>query len=337
MKRLLPLAVIAVLLPLQGCVLVALGGQGGGRGPLHMETLVPREKFFSAGHVLLIDLAGEVSVSGSSGLLGGSGPGMLVQLKDRLAVAEEDPGLRAIVLRVNSPGGGVTASDLIYHELKAFKKEKPDIPVIALMTDVAASGGVYISMAADEIYALPTAVTGSIGVITMMLNLEGIEETLGVSMRVIKSGKVKDIGSPWRPMTDEERAIMQALIDSMYNQFIDVILEGRTGKGLTREALLKFADGRVFDAKTAVANKLIDGVRYPEDVFERAMALANAEGIAVVSYEYRGSNRRGNVYAESTVPTPTLSLPSEVNLLNVDLGLGSLGNTDSRFMYLWIP
>ena len=204
-----------------GCVNIPRGMFGSERGPMEPHTVVEAEKGAGQDRLLMIDLTGTVSSAGESGgVLGGGKPGMLTVLMDRLKAADQDPSVAGLILRINTPGGGVTASDVIHHELMRFKegrekKTGKPFPVVALMEDVAASGGVYIAMAADEIFALPTTTTGSIGVIAMFPGFEGLSEKVGVDMRVVKSGKLKDMGNPWREMTDEERALAQEMIGSM--------------------------------------------------------------------------------------------------------------------------
>lgn len=334
MRSLFLIGLSALLL--QGCIIVPpLFGER--RGPLEVETLEPAKRFFSTDRILVLDLTGVVDIETRGGLFSSSRPGMLIQLKDRLKYAKKDRTLKAVILRVNSPGGSVTASDLIYHELVSFKEARPDVPIIAFMQDVAASGGLYVAMAADEIYALPTTVTGSIGVIAMLPDLQGLSDKVGLGMRVIKSGKNKDLGSPWRDMTEEDRAIFQGLIDSMYEKFVTVVLEGREEQGLTREQLLTFADGRILTAEQAESHGIIDGVVYPDDVFKRAKELARTSDAAIVSYEYPYSNRQGNFYATSNAAGASAPFPQQINLLNIDLGLDRAIPVDTRFHYLWLP
>ena len=135
-----------------------------------------------------------------------------------------DKDVRAVVLRINSPGGGVTATDLMYGEVLRFRAQTGK-PVIAAMLDVAASGGYYLACAADTIYAQPTTVTGSIGVIMMAPEFAGTMQKIGVRVNVIKSGEMKDMGSPFREMNEQDRAVLQGLIDGMYARFLDVVAE----------------------------------------------------------------------------------------------------------------
>lgn len=319
-----------------GCINLPASLFGGGRGPVKPEVIIPSEHFWTSDEILIIDLTGIVAIQGAQGLFGVGGPGMLVRLKDRLEAAEANPHLRAVILRIDSPGGGVTASDLIHHEIVAFR-ERTEIPIIAMMMDVAASGGLYIAMAADEIYALPTTITGSIGVISTLPGFAGAAEKLGIEMRVIKSGKNKDVGSPWREMSEEDRAFFQQLIDSMYERFFGIVLEARAPHGLTREKLAEFADGRVLTGLEAAELKLIDGVLYPEQVIARARELAGSEDAAIISYEYPYTYR-GNIYATSGVKSPAVQLGAD------GLALGGLGRamdrlfpSDARLLYMWLP
>lgn len=319
---------------LQGCISTS-SLFGSSRGPVETEVIIPAKSFFTTDEILVLDLTGTVSIGGRGGFF--SGPGMLVQLKDRMNAAERNRRLRAVILRIDSPGGGVTASDVIYHELVEFKK-RMKIPVIAMMQDVAASGGLYIAMAADEIYALPTTLTGSIGVIMMLPGFTGLSEKLGFEMRVIKSGENKDTGSMWRDLSDSDREFFQAMIDSMYARFLDVIMEGRGRTGLTRERLEQFADGRVLEGTTAAELGLIDGVAYTDEVIERVKELAHIDDARIISYEYP-YGYRGNIYARGSTPRPKFrGLAAELNLIKVDLGLdGLLPTTDARFLYMWLP
>lgn len=323
-----------------GCVQIPPGLFGSGRGPVEKEVLIPADSPFVPWQVLVVDLVGIVNVESDSGWFGGD-HGMLVELKDRLLAAEKDRRIRALVLRIDSPGGGVTASDLVHREIRDFKKRMEEkrgrpFPVVAFMQDVAASGGLYAAMAADEILALPTTLTGSVGVITVLPNLEGLGEKIGVSVEVVKSGSSKDAGSPWRALTDEERANFQETIDAMYERFVAKILDARAPKGLTRESLAPWADGRVFDGGKAAEIGLIDGTAYPDEVFARAIELAGLRDAAIVGYVYP-YGYRGNVYATARAGGGTgIRAGSDVRIFSPEIGLPALGQ-GPRFLYLWNP
>jgi protease-4 len=156
-------------------------------------------------------------------------------------------------------------------------------------------------------------------------------------MYVVKSAEHKDSGSPWRPLTDEEKKQFQDMIDSMYERFLQVVLSARGPKGMTREKLKTIADGRVFEGKQAAELGLIDGVMYIDDVVARAKELGGVEDANVVTYEYPYSYR-GNIYARSTVGRPSFGgFSGDVNLMNFNLGLERLLQPGARFNYLWLP
>ncbi len=185
--------------------------------------------------------------------------------------AEGDKTVKAIVLRVDSPGGSALASDLIWNELKRSKK-----PVVASMSDVAASGGYYISMAAQKIYAEPGTLTGSIGVVGGKLALGGAFNKLGINTEIISRGANAGILSTDKPFSDSERKAMTALMKDVYDQFLDKALEGRqkAGKTMTRAELVKLAGGRIWTGRQAKENGLIDELGTLEDAINAARALA---------------------------------------------------------------
>ena len=164
------------------------------------------------------------------------------------------------------------------------------------MMDVAASGGYYVATAADEIVAHPTTITGSIGVIAMKFNVQGLFEKIGVESRAIKSGDMKDIMTPFRPATAEEIKIMQAIIDQMNGRFIDVIVDGR--KPLPREAVVKLADGRIYTAGQALDLKLIDRVGYLDEAIEGVKKSLKLEKASIVVY-HRAGSYKGTIYSEA--------------------------------------
>ncbi len=325
------------VLMLTSCINLPPGLFGASRGPVSAQTIIPAKRYFTTDQIMVLDVSGVISIQKISGWFGGESAGLVVQVKDRLLAAAKNKNIKAIILRIDSPGGGVTASDVLYREILDFKKEAK-IPVIAVMEDVAASGGLYVAMAADAIYAHPTAITGSIGVITTLPNFEGLSEKVGLEMRVIKSGKNKDLGSPWRSLSDEEKQIFQSMIDSMYERFIGVILENRGKKGLTREKLMEFADGRVLQADEAAKLGLIDGTGYMDDVIKATKKAAGIEDADIISYEYPGAYR-GNIYAASPSPAPRAQLGGgDMNLLKLDTSALEAGlPRDTRFHYMWLP
>ena len=205
----------------------------------------------------LIEVSGAISDAGASTLLGGTSGGARSFIR-QTETARKDPNIKAVLIRVNSPGGSASASQEMYEAVMRLRKEKP---VICSMGDVAASGGYYTAAACNKIYANRATTTGSIGVITSLLNYQELFAKIGLDQATIKSGKFKDAGNPARPLTPEERQLFQQLINNLYNQFVDDVVAGRkeaTKGKLTREKLLKLADGRVYTGEQAVKNGLID-------------------------------------------------------------------------------
>ena len=187
-------------------------------------------------------------------------------------IYRDDPSIKAIVIRIDSPGGSVAPVQEIYSELEKIEK-----PIVASMGGSAASGGYYIACAADTIVANPGTLTGSIGVIMQFTRMKGLYDKVGLEHQVIKSGEFKDTGSPFRALTEQERAVLQATVDDVYNQFVDTIFAAR-GDKLTRAEVVELADGRIFSGKQALASKLLDRLGNLPDAIKIAGALAGIEG-----------------------------------------------------------
>ncbi len=292
-------------------------------GPLEETVIVDCQRWSCRHKIAIIDVNGLILNAKGSSLLG-SGENPVALFHERLEAAAEDPHVKAVVLRINSPGGAVTASDIMYQEVVHFR-QKTSKPVVACMMDVAASGGYYLAMGCDRIYAHPTTVTGSIGVIMSLYNASGLFTKLGVSSDPIKSGPNKDLGNPGRPMTDEERAILQGMVNSFYDQFVHVVVEGRH---LPEEKVRALADGRVYTGLEAKKVGLVDEVGYLEDALQAAKDLAGITDATIIAYD-RGEGYRGSIFAS------TPKIPSEIN---VKLDLPGLSNSGgAAFMYLWEP
>ena len=180
----------------------------------------------------------------------------------KIRKAAENDKIKAVLLRINSPGGTVATSQEINQAVTALREKKP---VYATMGDVAASGGYYVACATDKIYANPGTLTGSIGVILNGMNFKGLADKLGVQPQVVKSGLYKDIASPYRPMTDEERKILQGLIDDSYDQFVHAVADGRK---MNVDAVKKIADGRIYSGRQAKANGLVDELGSYQDALK---------------------------------------------------------------------
>lgn len=316
-------AALAVALALTACSVISVD---------LTPRIRPLEEHTVEGHgnakILLVDLSGLISDEGVTPVLTVGAPParvpLLVRLREELKKGADDSKVKAVVLRINSPGGTVTASDIIYREIMLFKAHT-GVPVIASMMDVAASGGYYVALAADRIIAHPTTVTGSIGTIMVSLNAEGLMEKIGVSALTIKSDPHKDMGSPFRKITPEERAIFQSVIDELQRQFVTKLVERRK---LAPDAARALADGRIYTAAQALDHGLIDAIGYVNDAVSAARRAAGVDEARVIVYR-RPREYRATYYAKA-----------ETSAGPVEWALGqwtSLAGGGPRFLYLWWP
>ena len=200
----------------------------------------------------------------------------------QIRAAQADDTVRAIILEVDSPGGAVTPSDEIYRALNEFKASTSTRKVVVFVRGLAASGGYYVSMAADRIIAEPTAVVGSIGVIMETYNFKVLSEKIGITDVTIKSGANKDLLNPFHDVSPEQRALMQKLIDDMYNRFLGIVIKGRASDDATMRPL---ADGRVFSADEALKLKLVDELGYFEKAIAATKKLLGEKTLRIVNYE----------------------------------------------------
>lgn len=257
-------AVVIVGVLVLSVVLALVVGQGGGssrmRGPLfsqHGDT------------VGIVRVEGAIYDGTSTSLFGGEA--LAQDIIDQLDSAADDPSIAAVVLRINSPGGSASASWEISEAIRRVQDSGK--PVVVSMGDSATSGGYWIAAGADYILATPSTMTGSIGVIMQMANLEELYEKVGYRPEVLKSGPYKDIGSSAREMLPEEREILQNMINEIYEQFIQVVAEGR---GMDPAKVREIADGRVMTGRQAVELGLVDGIG---DLHEACLVAADLAGI----------------------------------------------------------
>jgi len=289
------------------------------------ETVVAADKGWGVSDkVVLVDVDGPLTNRRRGGLFSvGDNPVSL--FVEKLDKAEADPRVRAVVLRINSPGGGVTASDIMHRRLVRFR-QKRKVPVVALFEDIGASGAYYLACAADLIVAHPTSVTGSIGVLVQTVSFAGTMKMIGVDAKAVTSGPMKDMASPFKPLDKKDLAVLQGIVDDFYARFLKVVDAGRPK--LDMKKIRPLADGRVYTAQQALANGLIDGVGYMDDAIALAKKLGKAPRVKVVIY-HRPLGYRANVYSEAR---PAAAL--QVNLLNVSADeLAKLAQP--RFLYLW--
>ncbi len=291
------------------------------------ERVVLRESLWAIPKLALIEVDGTLQNSRSTSLLGTGADNPVALFAEKLERAAHDRQVRAVVLRINSPGGTVTASDLMYEEVRRFR-QRTGKPVIAAMMDVAASGGYYVACAADRMFAQPTTVTGSIGVIMLAPEFSGTLHKIGAQVNIIKSGEMKDAGSPFREMSERDRAVFQGLIDGMYARFLEVVQRARPN--LPPERIRALADGRVYLGPEAHDLGLVDEVGSLRDALAAAKRAAGLDDRPVCVVEYsRQIDYRPNIYARADGPT-------QVNLLNIDLPRW-LAGPEPQFLYLWAP
>ena len=304
-RSILWIAIGALLLTMPGCLIgnrVSLAGALDKSEGLQEKTIIAADKTRCKNKVLMIDISGILGRKPKKGMFGGYEPDLQESIRSVLDKAREDKHVKALLLRINSPGGEVTVTDIIYDELIRFKEDH-DAKVVAAMMQVAASGGYYLACASDHIIAHPTTLTGSISVIRNAFNIEGLMGKVGVEHEALKSGDKKDMGSPFRAMTDEERALMQEMILAVQGRFLDVVEAGRPN--LTRERIEQLADGRVYTAGQALEVGLVDEIGYLENAFETAKKEAKLKDASLVVYTYY-PGRPLNIYSP-TATTPMAS------------------------------
>ncbi|MFZ7127307.1 MAG: signal peptide peptidase SppA [Desulfobacterales bacterium] len=313
---------LCMTLVLTGCVAPSVSLFPDRTRPFQEVTLEgsAREK------VLLLVMDGVITDMPRQGLLRDR-PSPVQEVVARLRRAEKDPLIKAVVLKINSPGGTVTGSDILYHELSAYK-EKTGVRLVAAMMDVAASGGYYVSLPADRIIAHPTTVTGSVGVLFLRPKVTGLIDKIGVGIEVNKSGENKDMGSPFRAATADEALLFQELTDRMGERFITLLKRHRR---LSEDALQTVRTARVFLAEEAKSLGLVDSVGYLQDAVAEARSLGGLTDSARLIVYRRDEHAEDTIYntAEArTVGTgPLVNLGPAVPAANLLPG----------FYYLWLP
>lgn len=246
---------------------------GGAAHDDYQEEVV--EQGISSQKIAMINVVGEIFSDPDRSSEGASDSNIIAQL-DR---AGHDDDVAGILINLETPGGGVVASDAIYRRVLEVKKGGK--PVVAMMGDVAASGGYYIAAGADEVVAHPSTWTGSIGVIAFLPNVEKATEKIGVEITVLKSGAFKDAGSPFRALSEEDLRLFQGLIDEAYTDFVKAVSDGRK---LDEERVRGLADGRIYSGRQAHDAKLVDHLGGRDLAFERIKDLSDAPDASLVLY-----------------------------------------------------
>jgi len=321
------LACISLSLFVGGCGTGAFQIQMVPRNQELVETQLKKDSgWFVTDKIVVIDVDGVMMNKPQDSWMR-SGDNPVSTFLEKLDKAASDDDVKAVVLRINSPGGSVAAADMMYHSLAEFKRKKK-VPVVACMMDVAASGGYYLACGSDGIIAQPSTVTGSIGTIMQTFSVAGTMEKIGIEAVAVKSGKMKDIGSPLHDMTDEEKQLLQQIIDRFYEQFLGVVEKGRPE--LDKNKLRRLADGRVFIAEQAKELGLIDRIGYPDNAVDWAKEMAGMEKAKTVIY-HRSLSTMPNIYGTASSQASGIG-----PLVNIDLP-DWLQSGGTQFLYLWQP
>jgi protease IV len=279
-----------------------------------------REVWSSGGghtKVVRIPLTGMIMLGESDGFFGSMAGSAETALKS-IRRATHDPEVKAIILSIDSGGGGMTASDIVYRALVRFKEEQDGRVVVAVFDDLAASGAYYVALAADHIIAHPTTITGSIGVLIQSFNMKKLGDKIGIDDVTIKSGANKDLLNPLGEVKAAQTNMLQGLVNEMYEQFVDLVAEQRD---LPKDQVKAFADGSIFSATRALELGLIDQIGYWEDAEDETADLLNVDEVKVFTYEQKFSVSM--LFKASQRPDPVNSLVRRMS--------------ETQFLYLWKP
>ncbi len=306
-----------------GCIVVPVADLL--KGPaLEEQVLEEGAGVFSKEKVAIVDVSGIITGHEDTRLLSYT-PNSVAETIARLNRIARDPEVKAVVLRIASPGGEVTACDIIHREVKRLKENK-GVPVVACIMEQGASGGYYVACAADAIFAHPTSTVGSIGVIVQSFDLSALLEKIGVRVDPIMSSNKKDVNSIFRPHSEEEKKMLQKLVDDVFGRFKNVVAEGRPQIG--REELEVLADGRILSGTEAAEVKLVDKVGYLEDAVEEACRRAHISSPTVVRYT-RKAQLGSNIFTRQDSASPSA--------VDVSLRLQPGLWTAPKIYYLWRP
>jgi protease-4 len=292
------------------------------QSPITPSLLICEPAGQSLPRVALLDVDGLLLNTDMVGL-GSNGENPVSLFRQRLDAVAADPQVVAVVLRINSPGGGVTATDIMWHDLRSFKRQT-QLPVLACVLDAGAGGAYYLATAADEIVVHPTSVVGGIGVILNLYNLQDTMAQFNIAAEPIKAGKRIDLGSPVAALDDEGRKLLQSMADSFQQRFRRIVLEAR--KKVDANDASNF-DGRVFTAQDALQRGLVDHIGYLNDAIDEAAEVAGCQKVNVAFY-HRPSDRAQSLYAS------TPNVPLQGSLLPLSLP-GLDRSRMPTFLYLW--
>jgi protease-4 len=321
MRKLLIFAIVATLLIFIGCTAPKIRLFPSQADPLKEFTLEGK----ADQKILVIPVRGVISDTPREGFIR-TRPSLVQEVVSQLKLAEDDKKVKAVILKIDSPGGSVTASDILFNEILNFKA-KTGAKVIVAMMGVAASGGYYISLAADYIVAHPTTLTGSVGVIFLRPKVTGLMDKIGVGVEVNKSGINKDMGMPYRPATAQEKKIFQTMTDQLGIRFVDLAAKYRKlGPAVTAE----ISTARVYLANEALELGMVDEIGYLDQAISKAKQLAGLLDDARVVVYRRTEYPDDNIYN-----TSTRYGGGDLSLISVDLLPESLNQFRTGFYYLW--
>lgn len=319
-KRLLPVVAVALFFS-AGCLNFNINITS---SPAPLSEVVISGK--GKERVLIIPIEGTITAQSGGGMVGRGSKSTLAHVTAQLDAARKDKRIKAVVLKIDSPGGVVSACDAIYEELARYKKDTGTV-VVAQQMSLAASGGYYLSMVADKVFAQPTTITGSVGVILMKLNAQGLLARIGIEDDSVKSGKSKGSLSMLKDMTPAEREMLQGILDSMHRKFIEVVQNSRKNVVDPSTAF----DGRVFIGPDALERNMVDRIGYLPDAIEEAKAmagLAEATVIRLATGNHPGMNAYSDVGADSGNLASVMPEPLSMDFLVPD-------SSGPQFMYLW--
>jgi protease IV len=289
------------------------------------QTVQESTRRLELNKIAMIEIEGFIGEDGALLSGGGTTP---ADIRQKLEMAAKDRYVKGVLLRIDSPGGEVTASDLIYSEIRAFCA-KTKKPVVAYTMSVAASGAYYIAIASDDIVAHPTGITGSVGVIMLTVNVERLLGYIGVQTLPVKSGEKKDMGSPFRSMSADEKSLFQELNQTMFDRFLGLV---KARRHLSEEASRTISDGRVVSAPEALKLGLVDKMGDIEAALDEVRKKAGIPAAKVVAY-YPYTRHNTNIYTPANADE---SATQQINVLAATLG-SLRSSARPRFLYLWAP
>jgi len=309
-------------------ILMMITACSGPRIKLFSDTIDPLKEFTLEGSgtdkILLIPVNGLISDRPKKGLIHTSAS-LVEQIVSQINKAEKDKHIKAVLFKINSPGGTITASDLLYHEISLFK-ERTGTKITVSMMDVATSGAYYISLPADLIMAHPTTVTGSVGVIYLQPKVGGLMDKIGLGVDVKKYGKNKDMGSPFRDSSEEEQKLMQKAVNDFGERFIRLVQKHRKPE---RQALSEISTARVFLAEEALKLGLVDKIGYLSDAVKESKMLAG------ISKDARVVVYRCNEFPEDNYYNTAGIASEDLNISVINIELPESLSLKTGFYYLW--